>query len=58
MDFILLGIIGHYPIKHLHVANFKDMMPWFQTGVPSGILEQTSDKQFDKPCSKHYPAAS
>lgn len=58
MDFILPGIIGHSPAKHLHIDNVKDRVSWFQAKIPSSIIEQDSDKQFDKPCNKYYPAAS
>lgn len=46
----------HWPLPSKALT--KDVMPWFQARVPSSILEQTSDKQFDKPCNKYYPAAS
>lgn len=31
---------------------------WFQARIPSSIVEQENDKQFDKPCNKYYPFAS
>lgn len=47
MDFILPGIVGHYPAKHLHIGNFKDRVSWFQARIPSSTVEQDNDKQFD-----------
>lgn len=51
MDFILPGIIGHSPAKHLHIGNVKDRVSWFQARIPSSIVEQDSDKQFESPAA-------